>query len=234
MIILLLSIFLWGCSAPQVTQELITINITADRKDIQIKITTGSTVQEVLKSAGVTLNEMDRVEPPIYTVLSEGSQVSVTRVREEYYIEQEVIPFEQQELRNEALPEGERRLSQPGVNGLSEITFHRVFENNIEVSNTIVKKVDITAAIPEVVMIGSRSAFASVDIPGKIAYISAGNAWVIENTTGNRRLVVSTGDLDGRIFSLSRDGKFLLFSRFSSTDNTINSLWVASLQNDPP
>src|SRR4030066_2430476 len=147
MIILLLSIFVWGCSAPRVTQELITINITSDQKDIQIKITTGSTVQEVLKSAGITLNEMDRVEPPIYTVLSEDSQVTVTRVKEEYYIEQEVIPFEHQELRNEALSIGERLLSQPGVNGLQEITYLRVFEDDVEASNSVVKTEILQEAI---------------------------------------------------------------------------------------
>ena len=99
---------------------------------------------------------MDKVEPPYIQCLSDGSLVKVIRVREEYYIEQVIIPFEHQELRNEALPEGERRLSQPGVNGLEEITYHRVFEDDIEVSNSIVKTIVLKEAIPEVVMIGSR------------------------------------------------------------------------------
>jgi hypothetical protein len=157
----------------------------------------------------------------------------VTRVREEYYIEQKDIPFEHQELRNEALPEGERRLSQSGVIGMEEITYRRVFENDIEISNNIVKSVTLKKAIPEVVMIGSKSSFASITIPGSIAYLSAGNAWVIDTSSSNRRLVVATGDLDGRIFTLSKDGNFLLFTRFSSTINTINSLWAATLQDDP-
>jgi hypothetical protein len=232
-IILFISIVIWGCSAPQVTQGLITVLLSADKKDVQIEIASGSTVQDALKTSQITLGEMDRVEPPLYTVLSDGDQVRVIRVREEYFIKQEVIPFEHQELRNEALPEGERRLSQPGVNGLEEITYHRIFEDDIEVSTNIVKSVVLQDAIPEVMMIGSRSSFASIDIPGKIAFLSAGNAWIIDNATGSRRLVISTGDLDGRIFSLSPDGKLLLFSRFSSAENTINTLWVASLQNDP-
>ena len=233
MIILFISIIISGCTAPQVTQGLITTNITADNKDVQIKLPSGSTVQEALKTAQITLGEMDRVEPPLYVVLSDDDQVSVIRVREEYFIEQEVIPFEHQELRNEALPEGERRLSQPGVNGLEEITYHRVFEDDIEVTTNIIKSVVLHAAIPEVMMIGSRSSFASIDVPGKIAYLSAGNAWIIENSTNNRQLVVSTGDLDGRIFSLSPDSRFLLFSRLSSVEKSINTLLVASLQNDP-
>jgi len=228
-----MSMVIWGCSAPRVTQELITVSIHTDDRGIQLNMTSGSTVQEALNSAEITLGDLDKVEPPIYTVLSDNSKINVVRVREEYYIEQVIIPFEHQELRNEALPEGERRLSQPGVNGLQEITYRRVFEDNVEVSNNVVKSIVLTKATPEVVMIGSRSTFASITIPGRIAYLSAGNAWVIDNTTGNRRLVVSTGDLDGRIFSLSKDGNFLLFTRYSSAENTINSLWIASLKNDP-
>ena len=223
---------IWGCSAPQVTQELLTTSIFADNREFQVKISPGSTVQEALKSSQITLGEMDQVDPPLYTVLSDESQVKVIRVREEYYIEQVIIPFEHQELRNEALPEGEIRLSQPGVNGLEEITYHRIFEDDIEVSNSVVKSVILQEAIPEVVMIGSRSTFASIAIPGRIAYLSAGNAWIIENSTANHRLVVSTGDLDGRIFSLSKDRNYLLFTRFSTKENTINSLWVASIQSD--
>jgi hypothetical protein len=230
--LILISLILWGCTSPQVTQGLITISILADDKDIQNKLPSGSTVQEALKFTNVTLGEMDRVEPPVYTVLTDGDQVTIIRVREEYFIEQEVIPFERQELKNEALPEGEIRLSQPGVNGLEEITYHRVFENDIEVSTNIVKSVVLQAAIPEVVMIGSKESITLIEFPGKIAYISAGNAWIIENSTNNRRLVVSTGDLDGRVFSLSSDGGLLLFSRYSTDENIINSLWVATLTDD--
>jgi hypothetical protein len=45
-------------------------------------------------------------------------------------------------------------------------------------------------------------------------------------------LVVSTGDLDGRIFSLSADGNFLLFSRYSNDEGSINSLWLAVLEKE--
>jgi hypothetical protein len=232
-IVISLSIVVGGCSAPQVTQELITISIASDNKEMQEKIPSGSTVGEALEAAQITLGELDKVDPPSNTVLTDGLQVKVTRVKDEYYIEQVTVPFEHQELRNEALPEGERRLSQPGVNGMNEITYHRVFEDGVEVSNSAVKTTVIKEAIPEIVMIGSKSTFSSVNIPGKIVYLSAGNAWLIENNTGNRTCVVSSGDLDGRIFSLSKDGKFLLFTRYATGDNEINSLWAVSLATNP-
>ncbi len=108
----------------------------------QVNIASGSNVQEALNAAQISLGALDRVDPPLYTLLMQESSVKVTRVSEEYYSEQIIIPFEQQILRNEALPEGERRLSQAGVNGLEEVTHRRVFEDNVEVSDSIDKDND--------------------------------------------------------------------------------------------
>jgi hypothetical protein len=222
-----------GCSTPQATLGLITVNISSDNNEMQVNIPPGSSVEQALESAKIRLGELDKVEPPVSTSLSADSIVKVTRVKEEYYIEKVTIPYEHQELKNEALPEGDRRLSQSGVNGIEEITYQRVFEDGIEVANSPVKTTVIIKAIPEIVMIGSKSTLSPINVPGKIAYLSAGNAWIIEGNTSNRSCIVPYGDLDGRIFSLSKDGQFLLFTRFSNTANKINSLWAASLTNDP-
>lgn len=212
---------------------MITVSISVDQKEIQLNINAGSTVSKALQSAGITLGAKDKVTPELSAILKDGNQVRVIRVKEEYYVEQVIIPFEHQELRNEALAEGDRRLSQPGVNGLKEITYQRVYEDGVEISNAIVKSTIIKAAMPELEMVGSRSQLTPIQIPGTIAYLSAGNAWIMENDTSNRQLVISTADLDGRIFSLSADGRFLLFTRFSNDANQINSLWMAALHEDP-
>ena len=234
LIVILWVVWLAACSPPQVTQDVISVSVLADGKSYQVQVQAGSTVEEALIRAEINLGELDRCEPPLYTVLTDGSQVAIVRVREEYYIEQVVIPFEHQELRNEALTLGERLLSQPGVNGLQEITYRRVYENGVELQNAIVKTEVIQEAVPEIVMVGSQTPFASLVIPGKIAYLAAGNAWVMEGTTGNRRAIVTTGDLDGQVFSLSPDGDWLLFTRNVDEDNVINSLWAARLDDETP
>jgi hypothetical protein len=229
----LLLIAICACSALQNTQDLITVTISVDNKDIQVNLASSSTVQQAINIAQVDLSTLDTVQPLLSTQLVDESRIEVTRVREEYYVEQVIIPFTHQELENEALPQGEKRLSQPGVNGLEEVTYRRLFENEVEVSNIIVKSVVIKEPIPEVIMIGSQPISAATSIPGKIAFLSAGNAWIIKNTTANRQLVISTGDLDGRVFSLSKNGEYLLFTRFSSAENSINKLWLASLEDSP-
>ncbi|MEM5776236.1 MAG: hypothetical protein AAGU05_14630, partial [Anaerolineaceae bacterium] len=54
-------------------------------------------------------------------------------------------------------------------------------------------------------------------------------------TTGSRRPLVTTGDLDGRIFRLSRSGAWLLFTRKAASGSSdINSLWAISLEQENP
>jgi len=231
--VLSLGVLLVACSPPQATQAFIQVNIAVEGENISHQIPAGSTVEQALASAGITLGESDRVEPPNYTLLTEGADVRVVRVKEEFTIEEEVIPFERQVLQSESLADQQRLLVQNGVNGVKEITYRRVLENGVEISNNPVKAVVVKEAIPEVIMVGVRAPFTPVNIPGRLAYLLGSNAWVMEGTTATRRALINSGDLDGRVFSLSEDGNWLLFTRRASGTDAINSLWVADLSSDP-
>jgi hypothetical protein len=234
--LLVVSLPLVSCLAPVTKNEQISINLTVDGGTFLVQLPAGSTVQQAIDTAGLKLNTLDRTEPTLFTALRKGDEVRVIRVVEEFSIEQVVIPYERRVLRNESLPEGESRLMQPGVNGAQEITYRRVFEDGKEVSNSPVKSVVLQEPVPEIVMIGSQLPFASYPIPGRLVYLAGGYAWMIEGSTGERRPVIATGDLDGRIFSLSRDKNYLLFTRRpqeGQEDTIINTLWVAQLSDDP-
>jgi len=190
-------------------------------------------VQQALDVAGLSLGTMDRTEPPLYSILTSGSEVHIIRVTEDFEVVQEVIPFEQQTLKNESLPQDQEIYLQKGKNGLQEITYRRVYEDGVEVSgDTIVKKVTLEQPVPEIIMIGIQAPFVPVAVPGKLIYLRDGNAWMIEESTGNRQAVVTTGDLDGRILSLSSDGSWLLFSRKSNEEGQINGLWVKDISSE--
>jgi hypothetical protein len=233
-IFLTAAFLLAGCRSPQLGEELIGVQVIADGTAQQVEVQAGSTAGQALEAAGVAVSNLDKSDPPVYTVLGDGAQVRVTRVREEFVTEEVTIPFEQQIARNESLPVGETRLVQPGVSGIQELTYRILYEDEQEVNRAVVKSVTLQAALPEIVMVGAQSAYAPLVIPGKLAYLAGGNAWLMEGTTANRHPLVTSGDLDGRIFSISPDGKWLLFSRKSdkSPDVEINSLWAVSLSRE--
>ncbi len=226
--------FLVACT-PQVQQTDVTVNITADGSNQIITLPDNSTVQQALNLAGINLSQTDRVSPPAYTHLAEGMNINVTRVREDFETQQVIIPFERKEWQNESLPSGETRLVQAGQNGLREITIRHVFEDGIETGTSIVSESILQAPKPEIVMIGVQSPFAPLPIPGKLTYLTGGNAWIMEGSTSNRRPLVTTADLDGHIFSLSPDGKWLLFTRKSNlpADQEINTLWAINTTDQP-
>jgi hypothetical protein len=225
-----------SCAPPQIAQGDIAVSITADGAAQPVKVAAGSTVQEALTAAGLTLGSLDRVDPPAYTVLSDGAAIRVVRVREEFETRQETIPYEHMQMRNESLPAGDTRLLQAGANGLKEITIRRVYEDGVEISSAAIQETVLTAATPEIIMVGVQAPFAPVSIPGKLAYLAAGNAWLMEGSTSNRRPLATTGDLDGHIFVLSPDGEWLMFTRKSAkpADEETNTLWIVSTTGQTP
>jgi hypothetical protein len=227
---------LTSCASPRVTGEDITLSITVDGGTRNVTVPSGSTVMQAIQSAGVTLSESDQVEPPPYTVLNGGESVKIIRVEERFETEEQIIPFEKQVVRNESLPEGETRLVQAGVNGKQEVTYRRVLQDGVGISRSIVKTVIQQDALPEIVMVGAQSSFAPLPVPGKLAYLAGGNAWIIDTSTANRIALITTGDLDGRIFKLSPKGTYLIFTRKSTkpADKEINTLWAVKTDGGKP
>ncbi len=225
-------LILVGCSSTPTVSPTLQISVNHDGQTDQIKVPANSTVRQALTTLSVTLNTLDRVEPELDSILQANESIKVIRVTETYSVEQKTLPFESQTVKNESMAAGQKVLIQAGVNGEQSITYRVLTEDGVEVSRTISKTETINASKPEIIMLGVQSSFKPVEISGLLAYISSANAWVMEANTGNRRSVVSTGDLDGRIFSISPDKKWLLFSRSAPANElqTINSLWVTSLE----
>jgi hypothetical protein len=154
----------------------------------------------------------------------------VIRVQEVFETEQVVVAFERQTLRSDTLSEGDSRLVQQGISGLQEITYRVRLEDGVEAARAVVKTVGLRAAVPEILMVGAGGPQIPLPIAGKLVYLSAGNAWLLEGSTAARRPLVASGDLDGRIFKLSPSAEYLLFTRRSTkaADQEINTLWAVS------
>ncbi len=213
------------------TPDTMTVWLEVDQQSNEIIVPINSTVQYVLSQAKVTLNPLDKVEPATYLIATDQMKIKVIRVEEDYELEEKVLPFASQTVRNESLPEGQTRLIQPGENGIQQITYRVRSENGIVLQRSVFKTVNVVEPKPEIIMVGVQSPFSPIAINGVIAYIANGNAWVMEGTTANRRPIVTTGDLDGKVFSLSPDATKLLYSRSAddNEDGLINTLWVVDI-----
>jgi len=224
---LLISSQLAACASPQVRAPDVTVSLIADSQRRDLRIAPGTTVANVLAQAGITLGALDRVTPPLYSLLADGTTVRVIRVKETFEVQQVTIPFERRIVRNEALPPGETRLVQAGQNGTQEITYRVLTEDGVETSRTPLRTTALKESIPEILMIGATSSFRTVSLRGSLVYVDSGNAWILSRDSSNRFPLATTGDLDSRIFSLSPDGQWLLFSR--KQEGQINSLYVVAI-----
>ncbi|MBI4770873.1 MAG: G5 domain-containing protein, partial [Chloroflexi bacterium] len=220
----------------------ISVTLSADGARWELRLPPGATVRDALQAAGVAPGELDRVAPSETTPLSEGAEVKVTRVTEKLEVQESVLPFERRTVSDEGLASGQRLLIQSGVNGKQEVTFRIVYEDGVEVSRHPVASAITAYPTPEIVMIGSQASFAIIPIQGTLAYISGGNAWIMQGNSGARRPLTVQGKLDGRAFSLSPDGRWLLYTTVISDTATpaagaapdTNQLWAASTEGSKP
>ncbi len=215
------------CTGSHPPTSTVDVRIKVDQEIINITLPVGSTVSDAIQASSIELSLSDKIAPPGYTELVEGMEIQVTRIVERSEIVVMVLPFERQIMKNESLPEGEVRLLQPGENGQEEITYQIIEEEGIEKSRVAIRRIVLEAPVPEILMVGTQQGYTPITFPGTIVYVSSRNAWLIDGETGNRRPVVSTGDLDGRVLELSPDSRWLLFTReFDDLENGINALWL--------
>lgn len=220
-------------SPPPTPAGNVTLTITADGQTQTYTAPPGFTLREALAHLSVVLGELDRVAPPLYTVVSEGLAVTITRVTESFEIEQAVVPYTTEIVKSDFVREGERQLLQVGSTGLEEITYRITFEDGVQVSRSRVKRTLLVEAVPEKILVGSQASFTLVPLTGTLLYLNGGNAWLMRQNSGQRQLVTTSSDLDGVIFELSPDGRWLLYSRAVTNSATVfNTLWAMPLTSE--
>lgn len=231
--ILFLTLLLTAACSPPASSpasDLIRISITSNGTTQTAAIPRGTTVFAALESMDMSINPLDRIEPSLEEVLEEDTSIHITRIMEEFETETAAVPFTRELVRSETLPAGEQILLQAGENGLEEVTWRIVYENGMETSRTISSRRTLTEPVSEIIMLGIQPGNIPIPIDGVVAYLESGSAWIMRGTTHRKEPVVRTGDLDSRVFSLSPDGRWLLYTRSESEsrDNWINSLWISS------
>lgn len=237
--LLLLSIFLSACE-PTAPDNTLLVSLIVDGRERAIPQASPITVGEFLRQASVELGALDETNPPEFSQITDGMRITVVRVTETNECERTEISRGQRRVLNESLQPGEEQLGQSGRNGVEEICYRILIRDGQRQEPIPVSRTLITEPQDEVIYVGPPvGELDPVPIVGTLAYLNNGNAWIIRESSTNKRLLTDTGDLDSRAFSLSANGRQLLFTREAPTtedDTFFNRLWLINdtTRNDAP
>ena len=193
------------------------VTIIADGETVRL-MTTATTVREALAEAGIALNPADEVDPPGATALPTAANsgeytITVVRVTETFETVPETIPFERRIVRTADMsPDDPPRIVQAGTPGLREVSLRIVYRDGLEAQRWPTEVTIIEPPVHEIVMIGVGADATAMPLSGRLAYIDDGRAILLEGATDAPRQIAIDGALDGRVFQLSPDGDFLLFT----------------------
>jgi hypothetical protein len=210
------------------------VTLVADGQQRVIE-TESATVRDVLQEAHVEPVGLDRVTPPETAALTDGMAITVTRVLQHTEVLTETLPFGRQVVRDASVPEGESRLLEAGQAGVLERVYRITLEDGVETERVLVREATSQAPRDEVVLIGTRPQVQTVTLSGTLVYLNNQDAWGMRGSNRGRRRITALGDLDGRVFDLSPDGAWLLFTRAVTATAHINELWlINTVQADAP
>ncbi len=230
---LLLATFLLAACSQQlpaaIERQPIQISIQVDGQNLTLTTAAATTVREAVAEAGIELNEADDVTPPLFTPLGDSPlTITIIRVTESIEVIPHSLPFERKLVRNEAMnADDPPRIIQAGQDGLQEETVRIVYHDGLEAERWVTQVTVIEPAQDEIVMVGVGAAQGNVSFTGTLAYISGGNSVLLRGLSAFPESLKTGEGLDGRVFSLSPDGAFLLYTRIiTPTASFNNSLWV--------
>ncbi len=230
---LLVTLFVFFAACTQVEEApSFLVSLVTDGRELTFEYTVPVTVAEFLQDAEVEIGELDRVEPPAFSQIRDGMRVTVVRVEEQTECEEEEIPHRTNRVFNEGLAPGDELLGQAGLNGVEEICYRVLIEDGIRRDPVEISRVILTEAQDEVVYIGPTGQLDPVPITGTLAYINNRNAWIMSGSSTTKRPLTTASDLDNRVFSLSENGRQLIFTTRDNRDNDretyLNQLWMIS------
>jgi resuscitation-promoting factor RpfB len=146
------------------------IDIRLDGRLIRTR-TRAASVAGVLGQEGVALMGLDQVTPDLAARPRQGGVIQVTRVREEYEVEFEPIPFSRISVPDPELEIDHTRLVQEGQLGINKRRYRVVYEDNQEVERFLEDAWAEQAPITRTVAYGTKIVIRTLDTPdGPIEY----------------------------------------------------------------
>lgn len=130
------------------------VNISADGQELPVR-TRCLAVGDLLKEKGIELGPEDEVSPAGDTVVFQGMNILVSRVKTETEFKDAAVGFETKREYTVNLPQGITRVAEEGTVGTERQTWSIKQKDGIEVDRLLVASETITPAVDQVIMVGS-------------------------------------------------------------------------------
>ncbi len=117
---------------------------------------TSATVADFLTQQGITLNELDRVEPSLTDTLEKDGVVNVVRVEKVTDVVEEPVGFAVITKQDGTLEKGKEKVLTEGQQGLVTREYEVIFENGKEVSRKMISEQNLREKQDKVVAVGTK------------------------------------------------------------------------------
>jgi uncharacterized protein YabE (DUF348 family) len=172
-IVCLCVLLISGCTTTNNPQSLI-VSLAVDGQERSYPQPIAITVSEFLRQAAVELGPLDEVTPPLFTQISDGMRITVTRVQESQECENQEMPFHENRIPNEGLNPGEERVAQSGQSGTQEVCYRVTTRDGKRQDRVPIRTTVITAPQDAVIYVGPTGQLDPVQIEGTLYFISNG------------------------------------------------------------
>ncbi|MBE3563318.1 MAG: peptidoglycan DD-metalloendopeptidase family protein [Hydrogenibacillus schlegelii] len=158
--------------------------------EAKVVIQPGDTLSGIAARYNMKLDDLLALNPGLTpeTILQIGQEILVRRAKPEIVVQTETtktvrvpVPYTTRTIEDASLYKGERRVQQPGKDGVKEVTYRLTRENGDVVEETVVDERVITPPVEAVIVVGTKprpSAPAGQFLwPTRGGYITSGYGW---------------------------------------------------------
>jgi uncharacterized protein YabE (DUF348 family) len=143
--------------------DLHTVSLS-DNGAAAVSVQTGAlTVADLLAAQNITLSATDTVTPDVATAVTDGLQVTVTRIAVTTTTDSVDVPPTDQQIDDPAIDKGTTVVAVAGTPGKQDVVTQVTTTNGVETGRQEVSRTTVTEATPNQVHVGSKS---TLDVQG--------------------------------------------------------------------
>lgn len=131
------------------------VTLKVDGVETKYALTSG-TVADLLKTAGVTLDEDDYTVPSLDTELKKDLEVKVKRVEYKTETKTKSVKYSTKETKDSTLEEGKTKVITKGENGEAEVTYQVKYVNGKKKETAEVSRTTVKEATQKEVAVGTK------------------------------------------------------------------------------